>query len=170
MSDLIVLAFADEATALRMRGELAALQAEYLIETEDVVVVTRDMAGKVRLHQPRNMVASQAMGGGFWGLVIGLVFLNPVAGAAIGAGVGAAVGAVTDVGIDDDFMREVGETLIPGSAAVFVLVRRMSADEVLARLQSFRAQGRVIRTTLSDEIEARLRSLIEAPHLDAAMI
>ena len=82
MSDLVVISFDNENTAFEMRAELAKLQSEYLIEMEDVVVVTKDDKGKVKLHQATNLTAAGAVGGGFWGMLIGLIFFNPLLGAA----------------------------------------------------------------------------------------
>ena len=86
MSDLIVIAFDDETTAFAMRAELAKMQKEYLIDMGDVVVVTKDDKGKVKLHQAQNLTALGAVSGGFWGMLIGLIFLSPLLGAMVGAG------------------------------------------------------------------------------------
>src|SRR5204863_3665531 len=99
------------------------LQAQYLIEMEDAVVVTRDAKGKVQLHQALNLTAAGAASGGFWGMLIGMLFLNPLAGLAIGAGSGALSGKFADIGINDQFMKELGARMTPGSSALFVLVR-----------------------------------------------
>ena len=162
MSDLIVVAFNDQATAFAMRAELVNLQKEYLLEMEDVVVVTRSADDKVQLHQSANLTALGAVSGGFWGMLIGLLFLNPLFGAALGAGAGALSGSVSDVGVNDDFMRDLGQTLTPGSAAVFVLVRKFTADKVVARLGAFQAKGRVLQTSLTRDDEASLRAALEA--------
>src|SRR5690606_35946850 len=111
MADLIAVTFDNETTAFELRAELAKLQKEYLIAMEDVVVVTRDAEGKVKLHQAVNLTAVGAAGGGFWGMLIGFIFLNPILGAAIGAGAGALSGYLTDLGIDNKFMKELGESL-----------------------------------------------------------
>lgn len=167
MPDLVVVAFPDAATAFEARAELVMLQREYLIEMEDVVVVTRDEAtGAVALHQAVNMTAAGALGGGMWGALVGLLFLNPLLGAATGAAAGAAAGALagstSDVGIDDNFLRDVGRTLDKGGAAICVLIRRMTVDKVLDRLGAFRAKGRVVSTSFTHEQEARLKALVEA--------
>src|SRR6478752_6113993 len=111
MSNLIVIGFDNEADAFEMRAALVKLQAQYLIEMEDAVVVTRNAKGDVQLHQPVNLAAAGAASGGFWGLLIGTLFLNPLVGLAVGAGAGALSGKMTDVGINDDFMKELGATL-----------------------------------------------------------
>ena len=161
MSDLIVVAFKDEATAFEMRAELVRLQKDYLMEMEDVVIVTRTEGGEVQLHQAVNLTASGAVGGGFWGALVGLIFLNPLVGAAVGAGAGALAGRAADIGINDDSMRDVGKSLDKGGSAVCVLVRKMTADKVLERLGAFRARGRVVQTSLSHDAEAQLRGLLE---------
>ena len=161
MADLIAVEFDDPATAFALRAELAGFQKEYLIEMEDAVVVTRDEDGKVQLHQPVNLTAAGAVGGTMWGALVGLLFLNPLLGAAIGAGAGAVSGAFTDIGIDDKKMKEMGEGLKPGGSALFVLVRRVTGDKVLERLEAYRGKGRVISTSLSNDQEARLRALVE---------
>jgi len=95
MSDLVVIVFNDESTAFEMRAALAKMQKQYLIDMEDAVVVTKDENGQVKLHQAMNLTAAGAMGGSFWGLLIGMIFLNPLLGMAVGAGAGAISGALT---------------------------------------------------------------------------
>jgi uncharacterized membrane protein len=162
MADLIAVTFDDETTAFEMRAELAKLQKEYLIDMDDIVVVTRDDAGKVKLHQAVNLTAAGAVGGSFWGLLIGMLFLNPLLGMAVGAGAGALSGKLTDIGIDDKFMKELGENLPKGGSALFTLVKRSTPDKVLERLEPFRGKGKVLRTSLSKESEDELRAFLES--------
>lgn len=162
MSNLVAIAFPDEAKAFELRARLVELQKEYLIEMEDVVVVTRDAEGKVQLHQAVNLTAAGAVGGGFWGMLIGLVFLNPLLGAAVGAGAGAISGRLTDLGINDEFMKKLGETLTEGTAAVFVLVRKATPDKVMDRLSDFAGTGTVLQTSLTKDSEEELRKVFEA--------
>jgi uncharacterized membrane protein len=167
MSDLIVVAFPGEDTADQVLNKLQALQKEHLIDMEDACVVVRDRNGKVHVKQAVNLVGLEAASGGafgaFWGTLIGLLFLNPLAGlltgAAFGAGAGALSGMLSDYGINDDFIRSLGETLEPGTSALFVLVRRATLDKVLPEVRPF--GGKVIRTSLSTEQEARLRRALE---------
>lgn len=161
MSDLIVVAFDNENTAFEVRAALAKMQKEYLIDMEDVVVVTKDEHGKVKLHQAVNLTAAGAMGGTFWGLLIGMIFLNPILGAAVGAGAGALSGALTDIGIDDNFMKQLGESFKPDTSALFVLVRKATPDKVLAGLEPFKGKGRILRTSLTKDEENELRKVLE---------
>jgi uncharacterized membrane protein len=167
MSDLIVIGFKGEDTADQVINKLHALKKEYLIDLEDACVVVRDQAGKVHLKQTVNLTGISATTGGLrgalWGTLIGLLFLNPllgmVAGAAFGAGFAAIAGALTDYGIDDNFIKSVGSTIVPGSSALFVLVRNVSFDKVLPELQPY--GGTVLRTSLSNEQEARLQQALQ---------
>ena len=159
MSDLVVIGFEDEHTAFEMRAELAKLQKEYLIEMEDVVVVTKDEKGKVKLHQAVNLTAAGAVGGTFWGMLIGMIFLNPLVGAAVGAGAGALSGKLRDIGISDNFMKELGETLRNNTSALFVLVRKVTPDKVLEGLKGFK--GKIIQTSLTKDKEEELRAVLE---------
>ena len=169
MSDLVVIAFDDEATGFELRSELVKMQTEYLIQLEDAVVVTRPSAEDIQLHQAVNLTAAGAVGGGFWGTLVGLLFLNPLLGAAVGAASGAIAGKLSDVGINDDFMRGLGQSIPPGGSAVFILVRKMTADKVLARLESFRLRGRVLQTSLPDAQEERLREAFAGGKLGSAL-
>jgi len=161
MSNLIVIGFNNEADAFEMRAALAKLQAQYLIEMEDAVVVTRDAQGKVQLHQALNLTAAGAVSGGFWGMLIGMLFLNPLAGFAIGASSGALSGKLSDLGINDQFMKDLGATLTSGTSALFVLVRKSTPDKVLEALKPFAGKGRVLQTSLTKDKDEELRAFME---------
>src|SRR4051812_6715502 len=118
MSDLIAIAYPDEATAAEVRDKLVELQRGHTIELEDIVIVTRDGDGKVKLHQATNLTAAGAAGGALWGTLIGMLFLAPLFGAVIGGAAGAAGGAVTDIRIQADLPREAGAKHPPDATAV----------------------------------------------------
>lgn len=160
MSNLVVMGFDDETTAFALRAELAKMQKEYLIDMEDVVVVTKNDKGKAKLHQAVNLTASGAVGGSFWGLLIGMIFMNPLVGAAVGAGAGAIGGKLSDIGINDKFIKELSDALQPGNSALFVLVKKVTPDKVLERLQGFK--GTVLKTSLGAEKESELQAILES--------
>ena len=160
MATLVVIDYESEVKAEEVRLALLKMQKEYLIDLADAVVVVRDEKGKVRLRQMYNLTAAGAASGGFWGALIGLIFLNPLFGFAIGAAAGAVSGALRDVGINDGFMKELGQTLKPGTAALCVLVRQMTPDKVVEELQKF--GGTLIQTNLCNENEAKLREALES--------
>ena len=174
MSDLIVIGFDNPEEADRVLVKLNGLKKEYLIDLEDAVVVVRDEAGKVHLKQSLNLTAigatSGLLSGSLWGGLVGLLFLNPLAGfaigGAIGAGTGALAGSLTDFGIDDDFIKSLGETIPNGSSALFVLIRKVQPEKVMAELEGLR--GRVIKTSLSPDLEAQLQKALSGETAQAA--
>lgn len=160
MSDLIVVGYDDEHTAEEVRMRLVKMQQEYLVDLEDAVVAVRDTNGHVKLNQIHHLTAAGALTGGFWGALIGLIFLSPLIGAAIGAAAGAVGGALSDIGIDDNFMKEFAANFQPGSSALFVLVRKMTTDKVLEHLKG--TGGRILKTSLSHDDEAKLQAALDA--------
>lgn len=161
MSNLVVVAFPNQELAFELRAELIKLQQEYLIDMEDVVIVTKDADGKVKLHQPVSLTAMGAVGGSFWGMLVGMLFLNPLLGMAVGAGAGALSGKLSDIGINDEFMKELAENFQSGSSAIFVLIKKVTADKVLDALAEFTGKGKVLQTSLTKTEESELRKLIE---------
>jgi uncharacterized membrane protein len=160
MSDLIVIGYDDPFQAEEVRLKLIKMQQEYLIDLEDAVVAVKTKDGKVKLNQVYQLTQAGAVGGGFWGALVGMLFLNPLLGAAVGAGAGAISGALSDVGINDDFMKKLAETFAPGTSALFVLVRKATPDKVLGAIQG--VGGKVIQTSLSHEDEAKLQAALSA--------
>ena len=161
MSTLVAVVLNDEHTAFAMRAELARMQKELLIELEDAVVVTRDQNGKTKLDQAVNLTSAGALGGGFWGMLIGMIFLNPLLGFALGAGAGALSGKFSDIGLDDKMMKDLASSFKPGSSALFVIVRRATTDKVLAGLKQFAGKGKVFQTSLNKDDEQALRDALE---------
>ena len=161
MSTLVAIAYPDRESAEQVRRTLVELQKEHIIELEDMVVVTRSPEGKVKLHQSMSVAGAGAAGGAVWGGLIGLLFLAPLFGMAVGAAAGGATGALTDVGVDDKFMKELGTQLQEGGAAVIVLVRKSTPDKVIPRIREY--GGHVIQSSLSQEAEENLRSALGEP-------
>ena len=159
MSDLVVIAYDDLATADEVVSQLVHLNKRDL-DLDDFVIVERRDDGSVKLHQP-TLTASSAVAGAAVGGLIGLIFFMPLLGAAFGAATGAASGALleTDTGINDDFMRRMGEELQPGKAAVFLLVRKAVPENVLPTLSG---RGVLIQTSLGSEEEATLRAALRS--------
>jgi uncharacterized membrane protein len=158
MSDLVFIAFESEQKAEEVREKVLAMQKEYLIELSDAVVAVKDANGRIKLNQLVNTTAAGALSGAFWGTMIGLIFLNPLIGMGIGAASGALSGKLTDVGINDEFMKNAAGALKPGTAGLFLLVRRMTTDKVLADLKG--VGGTVMRTSFDETKEAALREAL----------
>jgi uncharacterized membrane protein len=159
MSDLLVIEFPTEEKADEVRQKLLAMQHEYLIELGDAVVVTKCPEGHVKLNQLYHPVKAGAVSGLFWGTLVGVFFMMPLVGAAIGAASGALGGRMTDVGINDKFMEDVGKTLQSGNAALFLLVRKMTADKVAAALAG--SGGKIMRSSFDETKEHVLQAAFE---------
>ncbi len=157
MSTLIAVAYPSNDIAKQALETLGRLQKERLIELEDAVIARND-DGKIKVDQALNLTAAGAVSGAFWGGLIGLIFLMPIAGMAIGAASGALSGKLSDYGVDDKFVKEVTTEVTPGTAALFLLIRNSTPDKVLAEMKQF--GGTVLRTNLSDEAEKRLQAAL----------
>jgi uncharacterized membrane protein len=166
MSNLVVFDFDGIHTADEVLNKLRSLQKEYLIDLEDACVVEREKGGKIHIKQAVNLTALGASSGGLrgamWGMLVGLLFMNPLAGMAVGAiagaGAGALSGSLADYGIRDDFIKKLAETIPEGSSALFVLFRSVTEDKVFPEIEPYKP--RVLKTSLSNEAEARLRAAL----------
>jgi len=163
---LVVIEYEDQYKAEEVLLKLRRMQKEYVVDLEDAVVAVKDQTGKIKLHQSINLTAHGAMSGGFWGALIGLIFLNPLLGMAVGGIAGAVSGALSDVGINDRFMKELADGLQPGGSALFVLIRRSTPERVLEEVQG--TGGKILRTSLTHEDEAKLQAALSAATRAAA--
>jgi uncharacterized membrane protein len=154
MAHLVVLGVNDRDAAEGILKEADSLARNALLELADAAYAWRDDTGKVRIQQTLNTTRAGAVGGAFWGTLIGLIFLNPLAGMAVGAAAGAVGGKLTDVGINDDVIKQIGDQLQQGKAAVFLLARSATVDRVIDALKPF--QPTVIQTNLSRDREEEL--------------
>lgn len=159
MSELMVIGYDNHEKAEHAREVLFGLAREYLVDVNDAVVATADANGEVKLNQYVNTLAIGASGGAFWGILVGLIFFNPIIGVAAGAATGAVAGALTDYGINDKFMKDVASVLQPGQAALFILANRASSDRVIEKLGA--EGGRVLRTNLDTSQEQKLREAFD---------
>jgi uncharacterized membrane protein len=157
VSDLVAVAYPNLETAREVASNVGEAQKAHLIDLDDMVIVERRADGKIKLHQP-SLAGVGAAGGALWGGLIGLIFFMPLFGMAIGAASGAAAGAMSDTGVDDKFMKELGTKLEDGGAAVIVLFRQANAEKMLAQIK---IPGEVIQSSLGDDAEQALRDALE---------
>jgi len=158
LSDLLVIEFPSEEKAEGVREMLLAMQQEYLVELGDAVVAVKEANGRIKLNQLFQPVAQGALSGALWGSLIGLLFMMPLAGAALGAASGALGGKLADLGINDEFMRQAARTLQSGNAALFLLIRKMTTDKVLAALRG--TGGTVMRSSFDETKEGALQAAL----------
>jgi len=156
MATLTAWKFDSAGGAERALELLQRLQKEELIQINDAAYAYwPEGRKKPKTEQLHNLTGAGALGGSFWGLLFGLIFFVPLLGLAVGAAMGALSGSMADVGIDDDFIRDVRENVTPGTSALFVMSSNEVADKVL---DQFKATGAsLISTNMSKEQEARLR-------------
>lgn len=158
MSDLVAIAYNDVAQAQRVVSNLGQAVDAHLIELDDLVIVERRDDGKVKLHQP-SLAGLGAASGALWGGLIGLLFFMPLLGMALGAATGGASGALSDTGVNDDFLKRLGQEVQPGRAALVILVRKATPDKIFPQIKE---TGTVIQTSLSDTDEQRLQEALSA--------
>ncbi|MDS0295267.1 DUF1269 domain-containing protein [Halogeometricum luteum] len=163
MSSLIVLAFEDETGAEEMRERMHDLQKRQLITLQDAAVAVRKENGHVKVKQAHSLVGAGALGGSFWGLLIGVIFWMPWLGMAIGAATGALSGKLSDTGIDDDFIEEVADTVEPGTSALFLLASDARLERIEEELEG--TQFTILQTNLSPEDETNLRETFAAEEI-----
>ena len=170
MADLVVIEYDDEYKAHEVRLTLLKLQQEYLIDLADAVVAVKDEGGKVKLHQAVNMTAAGAARGGLWGTLVGVLFLGPFfgVGTLAGAAAGGVSGALTDIGVNNDFMKKLSEGFKPGTSALFVLVRSSTPDKVVEEIKKY--GGTVLQTSLSHEKEEKLQAALDEAKVASAEV
>lgn len=158
MSDLVAIVYPSEAQAEEVRQKLLKLQREYLITLSDAVIAVKTDSDAIKLNQMVNTTAVGAATGSFWGLLVGLLFMNPLLGVAVGAASGALGGALTDFGIQDKFMKELSAAVQPGDAVLFLLIKRMTTDKVMQEIKHL--GGTVLRTSFDETKEQALRDAL----------
>jgi len=159
-SDLVVIAYDDEATAKNALGTLKRLQHEQLIELDDAAIAARDGAGKISIHQEHS--AGSAFGtasGAFWGGLLGIVFFVPLLGIALGGVAGALSARASDYGIDEKLLQTVSQRLDAGHALLFLLIHKSTPEKVLPEIAHF--GGHVVQTSLTPEAQAALETALE---------
>ncbi|OSP56178.1 DUF1269 domain-containing protein [Pseudoruegeria sp. SK021] len=165
MSDLIAIVYPTEAKAEEVRQKVLELTKDYLIEIGDAVVAVKSEKG-VKLNQMVNLTATGAASGSFWGLLVGVLFMNPLLGVAAGAASGALAGRLSDMGINDKFMKSLAEEVQTDEAVLFVLVKRVTGDKVLERISG--VGGRILQTSLDHTAEEALRTALAAHEAEVA--
>lgn len=166
MSELIVIGYPDETTAGKALSELQEAERDFLVDLDDAAVIVRNQKGKLKVWTTDHLVAGATLGGMFWGMLIGLLFLVPLAGLAVGGLVGAATGGLGRLGIKDDFKRQVAELVQPGTSAILAVIRKMTPDKVIDELRPY--GGTVLRTSLTYEEEAKLISALHGHDVSEA--
>jgi uncharacterized membrane protein len=155
MTDMVVLAFDGVDTAEKVRNKLIDLNNQYLLNLNQVVEVVRKEDGQVKIKEEPRLTGLGALGGAFWGLLIGVIFLIPVAGVVVGTVSGAIAGHFAKYGISKEYMKDIDAAIQPGQSALFILADNVKADRVVPMLTEY--HPKVLRSSLTMDQEAKLR-------------
>jgi uncharacterized membrane protein len=160
MATLVAIGYPDQATAEQARQTVQGLEAELIIQADQVAAISRDLEGKYHVTTTHGGASASggAAWGGFWGLLFGLLFFVPFAGLAVGLGFGALFGHLGEKGIDKAFQQQVRDYVKPGTSALFLIIEKATPDKAVAALEQY--GGTVIRTSLSDEDTAKLQAAL----------
>lgn len=161
MATLIAIGYPDQGTAVQALETVQHLEADLIIQADQVAAISRDQEGKLHTHSGHGAGATTggAAIGGFWGFLFGLLFFIPVAGLAIGAGMGALFGHWGESGVDKEFQHQVRDYLKPGTSALFMVIEQMTEDKAVAALEQY--GGTVIKTSLSDDETRKLQEALQ---------
>ena len=167
MATLVAIGYPDQGTAEQARETVSRLEADLVIQADQVAAISRDMEGKYHVHTTHGGASAGggAMWGGFWGMLFGLLFFIPFAGLAIGAGMGALFGHMGEKGIDKAFQQQVRDYLQTGTSALFMVIEQVTPDKAIAALSQY--GGTVIKTSLSEEDTQRLQEALDPSHAKA---
>ena len=168
MATLIAIAYPDEGAAEKARQTVSQLEADLIIQADQVAAIVCDSDGKYHVHTSHGGASAGggAVWGGFWGLLFGLLFFIPFAGWAVGAGLGALFGHLGEKGIDKAFQEQVRDQMKPGTSALFMVIEHATPDKAVAALEQY--GGTVIKTSLSDEDTKKLQEALKPPTTTAA--
>ncbi len=160
MATLVAIGYPDQTTAEQARQTVQGLEADLIIQADQVAAISRDLDGKYHVTTTHGGASAGggAAWGGFWGLLFGLLFFVPFAGLALGAGFGALFGHLGEKGIDKAFQEQVRDQVKPGTSALFLIIEKATPEKAVAALEQY--GGTVIKTSLSDEDTAKLQDAL----------
>ncbi len=168
-SDADLWAFVFDSSLRAQEALLASMRlvARQQLKLEDAAIVAK-VRGRVRIPQTKDVSPSQGAVGGAWiGILAGL-FLGPggpLVGGALGAAAGGLFAKLRDFGIDDDEMKRMGEDLVDGEAALFLLVEDCHRMRALHEVSRFPA--RILVATADPELVEEVRSRLAVDPWDA---
>jgi uncharacterized membrane protein len=159
--EMIVISFDDENRADEVLDTLKQLEDMAVVDLKSGAVVLRDASGKVTVKETSDFDAKQgAIGGALAGAVLGLLGGGLLRGAILGAAGGAVAGKVIDLGLEDDFLEEIGDDLETSSSAVVALVDFDQVDQAMEELDKFEG-GKILHHTLEADVYEKLSAAVE---------
>lgn len=159
--EMIVISFDDENRADEVLDTLKQMEDMAVVDLKSGAVVLRDASGKVTVKETSDFDAKQgAIGGALAGAVLGLLGGGLLRGAILGAAGGAVAGKVIDLGLEDDFLEEIGNSLENSSSAVVALVDFDQVDQAMEELDRFEG-GKILHHTLDADVYEKLSAAVE---------
>jgi uncharacterized membrane protein len=157
----LVVSFPDENKAQEVLETLKQLNAAHDVALSSAAVIRRDPDGKVNVHETRDFNAKQgAVAGALAGGLIGLLRGNALAGAAIGTAAGFGASKLVDLGLPDDFLKQIGDQLTPGSSALVAIVTFENVADAMKVLDQY-AGAKILHSALSPDVAQQLSAAIE---------
>jgi uncharacterized membrane protein len=153
MSQLLVFIYQNETGAKELEAQLIEAQADQNYRINDAALIRRREDGRPVLSHAADLVGRGSMGGIFWGFIFALIFWAKWWGLSVG-------GAMGDLGLDDEFVKEVGEGVDKGHSAFLALVEDDGVDAVLKAGESSNAI--TMHTTFSEDDEKALQEIFLA--------
>ncbi len=157
MATLTVLRFETADGAQKALDVIKDLSKQHLINLHDAAIVTwPEGKKKPKTQQLHDLTGSGALSGAFWGMLFGLIFFVPILGLAVGATMGALTGSMTDIGINDEFIKSVRSKVTEGTSALFLMTSGAVKDRIAEAAKGMKFE--IIASNLSKEEEDRLRA------------
>ena len=157
----LVVSFPDENKAQEVLETLKQLNAAHDVALSSAAVIRRDPDGKINIHETRDFNAKQgAVAGALAGGLIGLLRGNALPGAAIGTAAGFGASKLVDLGLPDDFLKQIGEQLTPGSSALVAIVTFENVADAMKVLDQY-AGAKILHHALTPDVAQQLSAAIE---------
>ena len=159
MSTLIAMVFDGPYDAEKARLELRMMEKDELVDLEESVVLVRDKKGKIHFHHSQHFTLPLSLGGSFVGMLVGLMILNPLValiGGITGTALGAVLGALKEIGIEEDFMKDLADGMRAGSSSLFIVTRRGDPQKIMEALKPY--EGKILCNALYHQDESKLKA------------
>ena len=158
MSTLIAMVFDGPYDAEKARLKLRMMEKKELADLEESVVLTRDKKGHIHFHHSQHFTMPMALGGGFVGTLVGMMLLNPilaVIGGITGTALGSVLGALKEIGIEEEFMKDLADGMQAGSSALFIVARKGDPQKIMELLKPY--GGKILCNALCHQDESKLK-------------
>jgi uncharacterized membrane protein len=159
--EMVVIAFPGEDKADEVLQALRQLDHEHLVDLKKAAILVRDRHGKIDIHETNDFTTKQGvLGGALAGGLVGFLRGAALEDALLGAGAGFLASKVVDLGFKDEWLREIGNSLTPGSSAIVAALKFEHVDEAIKVLDQF-SGGKVLRQTLPPDVAQKLAAAVE---------